>query len=60
MVDSRKCLTTEEVLKFFNSDELSNESDSEQEDSFIEYIIMVLPEYESNGSLSDQVSSRNN
>ena len=57
MADSRKRLTTEEVLKFFNGDESSNESDSEQEESFSEYIGTVLPECESDGSFSDQVSS---
>ena len=50
MADSRKHLTTEGVLKFFNGDESSNESDSEQEESFSEYTGTVLPECESDGS----------
>ena len=60
MADSRKRLTTEVVLKFFNGDESSDESNSEQEESFSEYIGTVLPECESDGSFSNQVSSRSN
>ena len=48
------------MLKFFNDDESLNESDSQQEDSFTEYIGTVLPECESDGSFSDQASSGNN
>ena len=52
MADSRKRLPMEEVLKFL--------SDSEQEESFSEYIGTVLPECESDGSFSDQVLSGSN